>query len=413
MKPKLEKDLLARFDSETAKFRAVLAKGRSSNQVALFDLLVERSMDERSPKEIEIALALFGNKASLDTNTDSGVRVYVHRLRKRIDDYYRGKSGTRLVIPKGEYRILLEDVDAPEPHLGPLTRITRILTVNPTLSIGLSFILCAALIFASWQMEIWPTDRSRTSAAVNARPDLFAGTNAWHDPLFAIGDNLLLAETEDQLVIQRMILNPEVQTRESFGRFLIDHPEKFYELYDFGLRFSPIETVEIAWKVQEALSASTIGKRKDAAMMPVSSIGTEKLQSHDIIYVGRLSQLGMLHQYAFSHSRLRLTAYDQLTDKLNGTVFKGQVYVATGANAKPDYGYLSIQASPGGRTLVIMAGLGDRGTAAIADLLHSPEALASLKKNLGKARHFEALFEVTTLPSRPTNRRLILLNPLT
>ena len=410
MKPKLEKNLLARFESETAKFRAVLAKGRSSNQVALFDLLVERSMDERSPKEIEIALALFGNKASLDTNTDSGVRVYVHRLRKRIDDYYRGKSGTRLVIPKGEYRIVLEEVDAPEPPLGPLARITRLLMINPTLSIGLSFILCAGLFFVS--LQIWPTDRYRTSGAVNARPDLFAGTNAWHDPLFAIGDNLLLAETEDQLVTQRMILDPEVQTREEFGRFLIAHPENFYELADFILRFAPIETVEIAWKVQEALTASASGKGKDAAMMPVSSIRTEELQSHDVIYVGRLSQLGMLHQYAFSRSRLRLTAYDRLADKQSGTVFKGQVYVESQSKPEPDYGYLSIQARPAGRTLMIMAGLGDRGTAAIADLLHSPKALASLKKQLGSARHFEALFEVTTLPSRPASRRLVLLNPL-
>ena len=147
-------------------------------------------------------------------------------------------------------------------------------------------------------------------------------------------------------------------------------------------------------------------------MMPVSSIRTEELQSHDIIYVGRLSQLGMLHQYAFSRSRLRLTAYDRLTDKQSGTVFKGQVYVESQSKPEPDYGYLSIQARPAGRTLMIMAGLGDRGTAAIADLLHSPKALASLKKQLGSARHFEALFEVTTLPSRPASRRLVLLNPL-
>ena len=83
------------FRSETARFRKELAKGRSSNQLALFDFLVERSLDERSPKEVEIALEFFGSDATRDSSADSGVRVYVHRLRKRIDHFYAGSFARR------------------------------------------------------------------------------------------------------------------------------------------------------------------------------------------------------------------------------------------------------------------------------------------------------------------------------
>ena len=106
-------DSEAIFEAETARFREILAKGRSATQLALFDLLVERSRDPRSPKEIEVALALFGSVATHDAGSDSGVRVYVHRLRKRIDEYYLARTGPRLVIPKGEYRIALERSDRP------------------------------------------------------------------------------------------------------------------------------------------------------------------------------------------------------------------------------------------------------------------------------------------------------------
>ncbi len=102
--------------AEVARLREAKALGASGRLVELFDYLVARSAEDRSPKEAEIALAVFG-KADADSLRDDPVaRVYIHRLRKRLDDFYLrhgAPSGLRLDIPKGDYRIICRSTGAP------------------------------------------------------------------------------------------------------------------------------------------------------------------------------------------------------------------------------------------------------------------------------------------------------------
>lgn len=395
-----------RFEAETARFRQVLARGRSANQLGLYDLLVERSRDQRSPKEVEIALALFGANATLDASSDSGVRVYVHRLRKRIDEHYADKIGLRLSIPKGEYRIVLGEVAEAPLRVTPLAAIIRRISANPALSLGLSLIVIAGLSFASWQL--WSTRTPQLSAAARERQALFETGAALSNPIIAVGDSLLLAETEDQRSVQRMILNPAIRTRDDFGGYMKAHPEVFYRLYDFNLNFAPLQAVEAAWAVQDELSADG---GPHASIIPASALNDAKIQANDIIFVGRLSQLGALELPVLANSRLQLARYDRLVERGTGTIFEGQVYVGDATRAGPDIGYLAVLTGPGGRRLIVMAGLGDRGTAAMAALLDRPQELAQLKKRLGSPLNFEAVFQVQTLPGRQPERRLLATYP--
>lgn len=391
------------FEAETARFREVLAKGRSANQLALFDLLVDRSRDERSPKEVEIALELFGSDTTLDPSSDSGVRVYVHRLRKRIDDHYAGKSGPRLTIPKGEYRVVLEIVPQPGDDLSTFAAATRLMTANPALSLGLLLIIIAGFGFASYQL--WSGATTRPSAAFAERQALFGSGASLVDPVIAVGDSLLLAETEDQKKVERMVLDPAIRSRDDLGRFIRSHPESFYRLYDFGLNFAPAGAVAAAWTVQGALASA--GGTVHVPLVPVSSLDEEGQRRHDVIFVGRLSQLGSLHQPVFAQSRFTLPAYDRLIDKTTGKVLPGVVYASDPDRAMFDVGYLSVRAGPGGRRLIVMAGLGERGTAAMAQILGDPIGMAALSKRLGGARMFEAVYTVKDEPGRPTTRKLV------
>jgi len=393
------------FEAETVRFREVLAKGRSANQLALFDLLVERSRDQRSPKEIEIAIALFGNAATLNANSNSGVRVYVHRLRKRIDEYYHDKSGPRLVIPKGEYRVVLTGSDdLSEPHTAAV-RWGQRLMLNPALSLGLLLIACGTLAFAVW--HFWSTTSAGTSRTTVDRQALFDASAEPFAPLIAVGDSMLLAETQDQHSIQRMILNPAVQTREDFGNYLKEHPKSFYQLYDFNLHFAPVAAVETAWAVQGALAPPNGKIAPNITVTPVSSLSTEQLDTRDIIFVGRLSQLGILAPQVFAQSRFRLAGYDRLVDTTDGKLFQGQVYTNEQTGAQKDYGYFAVRSSSSGQRLIIIAGLGDKGTSTIATLLNTPQEIIRLKRKVRAARHFEALFEIQSHSGAPLQRRLI------
>src|SRR5436190_4486322 len=100
-----EEDLRAQAD----RLRSAGALGRSAPIQKLFDYLLVRSLEGDAPKEVEVAEAVFGRKFDFDVSLDSTVRVYVHRLRRKLDDFYAGPGKgeeIRLAIPKGEYRIV-------------------------------------------------------------------------------------------------------------------------------------------------------------------------------------------------------------------------------------------------------------------------------------------------------------------
>ena len=95
--------------AEVERIRASGALGAGGRLVELFDYLVARSSGDRPPKEAEIALAVFGKSDADSMRDDPVARVYIHRLRKRLDEFYLrsgASSGVRLDIPKGDYRIV-------------------------------------------------------------------------------------------------------------------------------------------------------------------------------------------------------------------------------------------------------------------------------------------------------------------
>ena len=87
--------------------------GRSRTYTSLLEYLVGCSLEGRAPKEIEIAADVFGKGAEFDPTQDSLVRVYMHNLRQKLEQYasQRGDPlGYRLAIPRGEYRLVVESV---------------------------------------------------------------------------------------------------------------------------------------------------------------------------------------------------------------------------------------------------------------------------------------------------------------
>lgn len=389
------------YERETAHFREVLARGRSANQLVLFDLLVERSRDQRSPKELEIALAMFGNEATRDGSPESGVRVYVHRLRKRIDEHYRNQPGPRLTIPKGEYRIVLED--SPVATLvTPFARLQRLWRGNPALVFGLLILAGGALALATWNLL---SSSGITTAGAAHRQAILGRENQPFQPLIVVGDSLMLAETRDQRSIKRLRLDPAIRNRDDFGRYLKAHPDAFYRLYDFNLNFAPVRAVEAAWSVQTALYPLDAPTAAPGHLVPLAKLPPEELDTKDIVYVGRLAQLGTLQSRVFAGSRFRLAAYNRLEDRTSGTRFEGQVYQDPQGPAGKDYGYFSIRESPQGRLMVVVAGLGDQGTASIAALLGSAQELTQLRRAIGARRDFEALFEVSGAPDQGAGQR--------
>ena len=86
---------------------------------SFFRYICERHLEGNGDqiKEYSIALEALGRPADFDPKKDSIVRVEAHRLRRRLQTYYRGPGAAQpvqIVIPNGQYRpqFLLKEVRA-------------------------------------------------------------------------------------------------------------------------------------------------------------------------------------------------------------------------------------------------------------------------------------------------------------
>lgn len=95
------------FQAHAGLIRESGVLGRSVLMMRLFDLLVSHSPRRGALSEEQIAERVFLRNGGVNA-PDAKVRVYMYRLRRRLDIYYAGrKAGERLAIPLGDYRLVL------------------------------------------------------------------------------------------------------------------------------------------------------------------------------------------------------------------------------------------------------------------------------------------------------------------
>src|SRR6267154_5390238 len=95
---------------QTQRIASSGALGRSRSYARLLEFLVDCAVEGRAPKELEIAMEVFGKGADFDPSQDSMVRVYAHNLRQKLEHYYAtdGRNEPQQVaLARGEYRVSL------------------------------------------------------------------------------------------------------------------------------------------------------------------------------------------------------------------------------------------------------------------------------------------------------------------
>ena len=95
------------FQDEVERLRAAAVPGAAGRLRDLFDYLADRGPTSDPATQADIASAVFGQD---ETHADDAtVRVYIHRLRKKLDDHYRARppheGQARLEIPAGSYAL--------------------------------------------------------------------------------------------------------------------------------------------------------------------------------------------------------------------------------------------------------------------------------------------------------------------
>jgi hypothetical protein len=401
------------------RIRASGLLGRSGQLSRLFDYLVECSVLGKSPKEIDIAVEALGRGAEFDVTQDAVVRVYVHKLRRRLEEFYSGPGSSesqRIVIARGEYRLSLEPNEAavakapaPAPALAPPPpETTHRKWLVGSLITALAVSVVANILLASFgHFDLRPVDANL--ARVRANPIWSPILGDDRPIVIVVGDYYIFGETDDSMNVKRMIREFEINSHRELEEYVQDHPEFADRYMDLGLSYLPTSVGPALRELMPVLAMA--GKRVEVVL--ASEMTPELLTRDDVVYVGYLSGLGMLQRVVFAGSRFAVgETYDELIDRKSGHHYVSQSSsLWRGDPSYRDYGYFSTFAGSNGNRIVIIAGTRDVALANTAEAVAHPASIALLTPS-SERRDFEALYEVYGMEGTNVDSKLLTTAPL-
>lgn len=384
--------------AEIARVRGSGVLGQSGRLLELFDFLVLRSADGRPPKEAEIALAVFGKSDAEAMRDDPVARVYIHRLRKRLDEFYLrngATAGVRLDIPKGDYRIVGINPNA-DSTTDVETPVAGDMVATPArrqMSWGL-VAACVAVLAIGGNIVAWSMLAGRPAAT----EERLADTGIWSEIaasnrplLIVVGDYYMFGEYEDRVVLKRLIRDFAINNKEDLVSAQRGNPESIETYSDVAMQYLPASA---AFALADL--APLLREGRDVQVTLASELTPDRMKTNDIIYVGLLSGLGPLRDPVFSSSRFALgESYDQIVDRKSGKTYNSEAFLAApGDQMYRDYGFFSSFEGPTGNRIAILSGSRDTAVMGVAEAVTQLDRLERVAKKTPTTGDFEALFEV-------------------
>ncbi len=390
------------------------ALGRSVMLRKLFDYLLERSMAGSPPKETEVALAVFGDSLRFNTPQDASVRVYVHRLRLKLTEYYAGPGAdepVKLDIPKGEYRLIVRlesDGRAEGPEAAAVA--TRRWAPRPWMW------LVALLAVFVLNVGLWAVVAGHPGGelAQERRAAPWASLlNNRKPTTVVIGDYYIFGDIDRPRQVDRLLREYNINSPIDLDDYRMAHPDVQQRYVDLDLYYLPVSSA-FALKDLMPILAPTARDRDQIHIALASDVSPEMLRRTNIVYVGYLSGLGILRDAVFAGSRFTVgETYDVLIDQAAQKRYASQEGGPNQADEQQrDLGYFASFPGPNGNRIVILAGTRDMGVTQMAEEAVNLAALSAMHKASGNADAFEALYEVQGVRRSNFGGKLLVAAPL-
>jgi hypothetical protein len=404
---------------------------KSDTSQRLLRYLAERSLRGETPKEVEIAIDVFGRDASFNSGEESLVRVAVRGLRRRLQDYYDGPGLAdewRFDVPKGGYRLVWAKRGSAAPAEEPSARPEpgqevstdalhaqsatgrfawlRAWAIAATVLLGLSLALNGYL---------W-----RKPARVGLDPVIasIAGTPFWSGiidsdrPLMlVVGDGFMYTNVDPVTGRVQYIRDRAINSSEELRVFLSQNPSI---AQGRGQRYTSMLQKSTALGMTSVLRLVSHPGRTIEVRLP-DDVQVDDIRQYDIVYVGPISRLGPLAGYYETQSRYR---YEPGQGAIRD-IETNRSFLPDGpfTEKHTEYALAARFVGPSDNHIVILTpGTRNSGLGQIIRMFTTPEGLADLQKKLDErgpnSDSFEALLSVTSFRLTDVAGELLEVHPL-
>lgn len=415
--------------------------GRSKVYGALLRYLVTCVNASTSPKEIEIAIEVLGRDTNFDVGKDSVVRVYIHQLRKKLDVFYTKREKYsqehsephlpfRIIIPKGQYTIIVSQIDPSETKDESATQESNGDTndgngstnkiPNESADGGSSkqsnsrlhfWLVAASLLFAAnlvFQFIRYQDQTAVQGMSASQHPIWQKILNDDTPILLVTGDYYIFGELNDAGNVVRMVRDFSINSKQDLDDLFAQQPDLSWQYYDLNLSYLPEGTAFALNHIAPLLQST--GKSVDVKMM--SELSTQDLQKNHVVYLGYISALDRLKNIVFAGSNLSIGEnYDQLVHKESGEIYTSDAGLPSFGEPFVDFGLFSTFPSTQNTQIFVLAGMRDAGLMHIAEALVSDLDLQKIDQLLGKSEKdsssaFEVIYRVQGLDRMNFNAEL-------
>lgn len=367
-----------------------LGKSEASRKLLIY--LVERSLHEHTPKEVEIAVDVFGKGASFNGAEDSVVRVAVRTLRQKLAEYYAAageNDGLQFVIPKGGYRLTVVPVPAQSsaPAVGTAAAAMAGAGITGTgtpvrlrrWAFGAVLLLLALSLLGN--LVLWSRDAPApvdpTRARIRSSP-VWADVVASQRPLtIVLGDLFMFTQVDSRTGRTLTVRDTQINSSEELRAFLASNPAFAAER---GQRYVSMVQKSAAVGMASILQiVDRPGRHIEVTVR--DELQAEQILNNDIIYVGPLTGLGPLLGYYQSRSRYRYNPADStLTNIESHKAFSPE---GTLSAERVDYALAAKFAGPNGNHLIVLtSGVRNAGLLQVVRMMTSPAGLDRLERRL-------------------------------
>lgn len=428
------------LQAHAERIRASGALGRSDLLLRLFNFFVDCTLAGRIPKEIEVALDVFGKRADFDVAQDALVRVYIHKLRRKLDEYYAGpgkEDEERLVIPKGEYRFVMRShaeplpaglIEEPEVELNDVeldrqanAELEVLATHPPGVQrrwlpwlMGLMAVLLGVNLLVMWLQPGVPRAAQEVNAA-RAHP-VWARMLDDNLPIFiVVGDYYIYGELDqDSMEVSRLVREFDINSATDLEEHLKNNPELAPRYMDMSLRYLPTSIAFALRNIMPLVEPNHKSARQVQVIL-ASDLTPAMVKSAHIIYLGLLSGMGVLKEMIFMDSHFAIgDSYDELLDRRSREHYISQEGIGQFSRTSYlDYGFFAVRTGLEGNELVVLAGTRDEALMHMADTLTNAALLTQLSNKVGATENFEALYSVRALDRTNLDGKLLVAYKLT
>lgn len=338
----------------------------------LLKYLVEKSLKGEIPKEFEIAYEVFGQKDN--QGKEKNIRIYIHNLRKKLNEYYKQEGISDeviLSIPKGAYSVTFS--------------LNKKVIIQNKIAKLSPIILAASLIFLLLSLVIFPSKKRSKVTSSFMWKEIY---DSDFPTLIILGDHYFV-NTRNALgmhATRLMNINSEVD----FDELVEKNPEIADNFKKTEQTYINQQGPFCLYKVMNTLGGGEV----DIDLRYSSNLEWEHLTASNSIFIGSYKTQNILKKayekigvsFNIEHSQLSYSIKDSTFVFNSGSSDFLNLEYAT---------FIYFQTSDKRNVMALMCNT-DIGNVASIKYLSEPENLEFLQQQIKDfpSRNFKAVFEV-------------------